>query len=278
MYSLLQLNAWCGRAPRFLEHFDELISKKPTIICMQEVLEGYGPLDEISSYSNSLQNNVRVFHEKYWNEYEFYYSPRVTTWVAQGNYSNEDSLGHWGNLIMWRRDRLVMMEARTKFIFDGHDTFDHKDDQTLPVNMQGLVFRDLHEPEKLLTVCNIHGWYGGKGFGKGDSPERIKQSQAIIDFVQSLGNTDRVLVSGDFNIRPDTESMKIIEQGINPDGNIIRKFGIPTTRTTLYDAAKRANEPHAGYVLLGDGLVATTCVVNDEMEVSDHAPIWIDFK
>jgi endonuclease/exonuclease/phosphatase family metal-dependent hydrolase len=114
-------------------------------------------------------------------------------------------------------------------------------------------------------VANLHGlWI--KGYGKGDHEDRIIQSERILAELAPLKGP-KILI-GDFNLEPDTESLKMIENaGFT---NLIRKYGILSTRTSLYPHAVK----FADYALVThDVSVADFRVLSDE--VSDHAPLLL---
>lgn len=272
--SILQLNIWAARSEKFLDEFSAIMDQRPSIVCLQECLDEYTPFRKTSL--DSRNDCERLFRERYWNDYEIYFSPRQTTWAEGGNYSDDAKIGHWGNMMMWDRNIFTMLEARTVFIHGGHDTYDHKDDRTLPVNVQLLVLIN-KKSKKSLLVCNIHGWYGGRGYGKGDSEQRIAQSHAIVKIVRSYGDMP-VVLAGDLNIRIDTESLRILEEGIGHGGNAIKNFAIPTCRTVLYEESKRNKEPHASYIITSPHIIQNNCHVGVDSLVSDHAPIWLDFS
>lgn len=115
------------------------------------------------------------------------------------------------------------------------------------------------------TIMNVHGLWNGKG--KTDSPERISQSQRIKEFMGSI-ETPKILC-GDFNLRPDTESMKMVEKGMN---NLIQTYKISSTRTSLYPK----EEKFADYVLTSPEISVGHFAVLKE-EVSDHAPLFLEF-
>ncbi len=127
-----------------------------------------------------------------------------------------------------------------------------------------------------LLVCNVHGWYGGKGYGKGDSEQRLQQSEKIIEVIKSYGDDMHVVLAGDLNLRMDSESLKNLEQGINPQGNVMKNYNIPTGRTVLYEESKRYKEPHASYIITSPNITQNHCHVDEDSLVSDHAPIWLD--
>ncbi len=279
MHKVMQLNTWCGRAGGFREQlFDMVTLEQPSIICLQEVQE--------NELGNTLSLNIencsdktmmfQNLHRDYWKDFEIYFSPRVTTWPAGGNYSKDEMLGHWGNVIMWKRNLYTMVESQTKFIIGGHDTYDHKDDRTLPVNIQSVVLKNKSTGKNILVV-NTHGWYGGKGFGKIDSPERIKQSESIVSYVESFGEIP-VLLCGDFNIRIDSKSLRIIETYFGKNSNALKNFNIELTRTNLYGEEKRSKEPHASYVFTNSFIKQVSCAAYSESSISDHAPILLEFN
>lgn len=82
-------------------------------------------------------------------------------------------------------------------------------------------------------------------------------------------NTPKILC-GDFNLRPDTESMNIIEQGMN---NLIKINNISSTRTRYY----KKEEKFADYILTSPDIVVNEFAVLSD-EVSDHAPLYLDFN
>ena len=75
------------------------------------------------------------------------------------------------------------------------------------------------------------------------------------------------LIGGDFNLMPDTESMKMLEKHSR---NLVKQYGIESTRTRLtklYDMGIR----HSSYVLV-NGLDVLSFSVED-VELSDHKPL-----
>jgi endonuclease/exonuclease/phosphatase family metal-dependent hydrolase len=119
--------------------------------------------------------------------------------------------------------------------------------------------------DQLCTIVNVHGLWNGNG--KTDTPERILQSKNIITFLDSV-DTPKILC-GDFNLRPDTESVKLLEHNML---NLIRHYNITSTRTSLYTKP----EKYADYVFTSPDIKTTTFKVLED-EVSDHSPIVAHF-
>lgn len=130
---------------------------------------------------------------------------------------------------------------------------------------RNLQWIECNHNNKIFSILNVHGLWNGKG--KKDTPERIIQSQRIRQFMDTI-NTPKILC-GDFNLRPDTESMKLLELGMR---NLISSNNIKSTRTRFYTK----QEQFADYVLISPEIkVNQFAVMNDE--VSDHAPLFLDF-
>lgn len=118
---------------------------------------------------------------------------------------------------------------------------------------------------KIYSILNVHGLWNGRG--KKDTPERIAQSNRIRHFMDTI-NTPKILC-GDFNLRPDTQSMSILEQDMK---NLIKENKIRSTRTRYYPK----EEKFADYILTSPEIVVNHFAVMTD-EVSDHCPLFIDF-
>lgn len=131
-----------------------------------------------------------------------------------------------------------------------------------PRNLQWLEFKFNNN---IYSILNVHGLWNGKG--KKDTPERIAQSQRIRAFMDTI-NTP-IILCGDFNLRPDTESMRILEQNMT---NLITANNIRSTRTRYYTK----DEKYADYILISPGIKVNQFLVMED-EVSDHSPLLLDF-
>ncbi len=115
------------------------------------------------------------------------------------------------------------------------------------------------------SIMNFHGLWNGKG--KADAPERLLQSQKIKEFMDAL-NMPKVL-AGDFNLRPDTTSLEILEENMH---NHVRLHNIQSTRSRYYPK----DEKFADYILTSPDITVRHFEVM-ERDVSDHYPLYIDF-
>lgn len=117
---------------------------------------------------------------------------------------------------------------------------------------------------KLFTVMNVHGLWNGKG--KTDAPERIAQSKIIREFMDKAPNPK--ILCGDFNLNPDTESIKILEEGMN---NLIKDYSVKSTRTSLYEKPGK----FADYIFTSPDIEVKDFKVLPE-EVSDHSALYLE--
>lgn len=117
-----------------------------------------------------------------------------------------------------------------------------------------------------VMVCNLHGlWNRGP---KTDSPERLVQAYRIKNFLQ--GVSGRVVVCGDFNLLPDTESLAVVGEGLR---NLVVEYGIMSTRSSFYS---KKWPQFADYVFVSsDVRVKNFEVLQDQ--VSDHLPLFLEF-
>ncbi len=135
--------------------------------------------------------------------------------------------------------------------------FHAKNIQYIKFNIQGRDF----------TIINFHGLWTGKG--KDDTEDRINQSQNIIDFIKTLNG--EVVLCGDFNLNPDTESIKMFEEfGLK---NLIRENNITSTRTSYYSKENK----FADYTFVSKGIEVKSFEIMPD-EVSDHSAMKIIIK
>jgi len=118
------------------------------------------------------------------------------------------------------------------------------------------------------NILNFHGlWVYRKWHS--DTPLRIEQSRAIIEFIGGLKG--RTVLCGDFNLTPGTESLRMLEDSGLRD--LVREFGIRSTRTKKF---WRSRDQFADYVLVSKDVDVRDFGTLDEA-VSDHLPLYLDF-
>ena len=117
------------------------------------------------------------------------------------------------------------------------------------------------------TVANVHALWNGQG--KGDSENRLIQSDIILNFLKGVKTP--YILTGDLNLRPDTESLKKFENfGLR---NLIKEYGITSTRTTLYTKPEKFGD----YTFVSDGIKVKNFQILPE-EVSDHVAMFMELE
>jgi endonuclease/exonuclease/phosphatase family metal-dependent hydrolase len=132
-----------------------------------------------------------------------------------------------------------------------------------PTHSRNLQWVKCRIQGQVHSIMNVHGLWNGKG--KKDSPERILQSQRIREFMDTIPSPK--ILCGDFNLRPDTESVKILEQGME---NLIKTYRVNSTRTSLYPK----EEKFADYIFTSPEIRVDHFEVMKD-EVSDHCPLLL---
>lgn len=246
---VISLNIWAGRVFEPLKAFVRAHRATTDFFCFQEVL--HHGTDKTNFDPTRARNEIfsEIQHEL--PDFAGCFAP------AQD--------GEWG-LACFVRKGMTVSQTGDVFIRLYKDSMIDKNELLIPNNLQYCIFE--HEGQTY-TLAHVHGMWAGKGVGKGDLPERIAQSRRIIDFLQTKAK-GRVVLCGDFNLWPETESLKMIEDcGMR---NLIKEKGITSTRSSYY----KSENKFADYVLVsGDVLVKHFEVLQDE--VSDHLPLLVDF-
>lgn len=240
---LITLNIWGGhvREPllKFINHYSDV-----DIFCLQEVY--HNAPNRISTDEREVSLNIfSELHDRLPNHTAFF-RPVVENVFGIGMFVKKDIevLGEGDVEIYYNPD------------YSGRGPKHHRNLQWLKYKMNNKIY----------SVVNVHGLWNG--MGKTDTDERLAQSQKIRNFMDSL-DIPKILC-GDLNLKPDTESLKIIEDGMT---NQITENHVKSTRSSLfYPKAER----HADYILTSKDIIVHDFKVLPD-EVSDHLPLLIEF-
>lgn len=135
---------------------------------------------------------------------------------------------------------------------------------------------EVQEDDKKVVICNIHGVsIPGNKF---DSEERLLQSKQILDFTKTYNFP--VVIGGDFNLMPETESIKMFEKA--GYRNLIKDFEVKNTRNSMgWEFYKKVagfvKQYYADYVFTSPEVKVKNFEV-PEVEISDHLPLILDFS
>ncbi|MSP52714.1 MAG: endonuclease/exonuclease/phosphatase family protein [Gammaproteobacteria bacterium] len=239
---LITLNIWGGHVH---EPFLNFIATQQAvdIICVQEVYDNAA--HKISCDDRVVYLNILSEIHHLLPNHQVYFRP-----VVNNNY---------GIAILINKNLVVIAEGEKEIYYSPNFPGMGPDHSR---NLQWLMFS---HHDKRYTVINVHGLWNGNG--KTDSPERLEQSQHIRDFMNTVQTP--MILCGDFNLRPDTESLAILADGMNDQ---IKIHNIDSTRTSYYPKP----EKYADYIFTSpDIIVIEFSVLSDE--ISDHAPLLLNF-
>ncbi|MCE9643967.1 endonuclease/exonuclease/phosphatase family protein [Candidatus Parcubacteria bacterium] len=166
---------------------------------------------------------------------------------------------YYGQAIFIRKNLLVEEEGDI-FIYEN------KDPEKRGGHSRNLQYIRIVRDDVPVVVANLHGLWNG--MGKSDTEDRLEQGRRIRDFIGRC--SDQVIVVGDFNLNPDTQSLAIAEEGMR---NLVKEYGISSTRTSFY----KKEGKFADYALVSPNIKVTDFRVLPE-EVSDHAALYLEIE
>ena len=249
---LITLNTWGGRGGK--ENLLAFIEKHKDveIFCLQEMWSGGEQMSGKIAGGVALNNIAyQLFND-------------IGTILPSHNAYFRPHYHDWYGLAMFVKKDLKISDEGDMFVYKEKDWASEWDSGDHARNIQWVTFETSAGPR---TIINFHGLWNGKG--KGDSNDRLLQSDNILNFIKTL-STPHVLC-GDFNLRPDTESLKKFENfGLK---NLIKEYGVTSTRTSLYTKP----EKFADYVFVSSEVTVKDFKVLPD-EVSDHAALFFDFE
>jgi endonuclease/exonuclease/phosphatase family metal-dependent hydrolase len=104
--------------------------------------------------------------------------------------------------------------------------------------------------------------------GKADTPARRGQAERLAELVHRIrGPRDLVVLCGDLNLLPDSETFSILAEA-----GLADLVGAADTRTSHYGKTVR----HASYMLISDIAAVKQFEILAEPEVSDHRALILD--
>jgi len=249
---LISLNIWEGELYQPLIDFIGKYSPETDIFCFQEVFRIEAGVrrmnpDKLMTFKN-LVDRLSGFNG-YFDDY-----------VAPGEYKKE-------GLAVFAKKNIKVEDRGEVFIYGPSSVgLSNDDPKSLWRNLQYLKCD--YEGKEFL-VANVHGLFDlATKTRKDDIPERIEQSHRIKALLNKL-DCPKILC-GDLNLWPDTESLKILEEGMI---NLIKEFNIYSTRSNFFQYENK----FADYMLVSPEIKVQDFKVLNEV-VSDHLALYLDFE
>ncbi len=254
---VISLNIWAGREFDPLMEFISVHSKNTDIFCFQEVFSTTTKRKRIGGFYRA---NVFEEMQKILPEHKGYFAP-IQEKFGYKSSANFDVT--WG-IAMFIRKSVKVKKIGDFFIF-GKRNGAKKDPTTLPRNLQ---YTRIFHNGKDYTIGHFHGLFNGND--KLDHPSRIEQSRKAKKFLKK--ERDKIILMGDFNLWPETKSIKILEKGMI---NLIKMNKIKTTRNALYKYHKI--DKFADYTIVSKNVKVKSFKV-PMLKISDHLPMILEFE
>lgn len=121
---------------------------------------------------------------------------------------------------------------------------------------------------KKLQILNLHGIWTEDKLGD-------KRTLIECEYIKNTALRKNIptIITGDFNLLPETESIKILEQNFR---NLIKEFNISSTRPNFDDGLDKGNQI-VDYVFVNDYIKVRSFDV-PQSDISDHLPLILDFE
>ncbi len=134
------------------------------------------------------------------------------------------------------------------------------------------LFTCLKTPNnQTINLCNFHGH--ARPGDKLDNPDRLRQSQLIIDFFNNLSGPK--IIGGDFNLDFNSKSVSMFED--HGYRNLIKEFNIPTTRNEIAWAQFENKQLYADFLFISPDIKVTNFTVPNVL-ISDHLPMILEIE
>jgi len=245
---LFDINVWEGGLLTS-QLFDFLVAEDPDVLCLQEVFDG----KDVDLPANF--RSIQVL-QQHFPQHAIYFSPEMLCITNVGKIE-------LGNLIM---SRFPIVHSSTQFFDIPYGEYEQKpasnDWSQDPCNIQHC---QLAVGNKTLNVFNLHGIWGIDG---GDTPRRLHMSRVVVTNVQDKTTT---VLTGDFNVKPDTETIRNIETQLANvfAGQLATSFNLP--RKDL--SSKRGYATAVVDMMFVSQDLTVTEHYCPQVDVSDHLPL-----
>jgi endonuclease/exonuclease/phosphatase family metal-dependent hydrolase len=250
---IITLNTWGGRALHPLMHFFKKRAAETDVFCLQEIFEA----DQAALDERHPDEHVRG---------DLFRKISAELPDFEGAFAAFDDNPLRQSLAIFVR-RTVPVRTITDFVVYTPET-PHEQGSRV-ISSRKLQCLTVDHGGKELLIANFHGlWNGGP---KTDTPERLEQSRRVKESLKK--HAGPIVLCGDFNLLPETESLAILSQGMR---ELVTEMKVPKTRTSLYRHYDNPDEPNfADYMLTTPDLEVKRFEVLPDI-VSDHSPLLLE--
>lgn len=259
---LISLNIWGGILYDELMAFVERESATTDIFCFQESFDepthpAAVKLGAQRGMTRKLQGALAGFNG---------YFPQISGPVRfmPGN----EMVYHAAGIATFVRRPIAVSAHGTVSDLGGNGRSDVPGESPLP----HMYITKMNAGGRSFAVANFHGIVDSES-GKRDSDLMTRQSRAVLDATRRF--TEPSILVGDFNLRPETESIAMFARA--GYRNLIAEYGVGLTRSSHYRDMETYKDYVSDYAFVSPGIRVTDFRVMPD-EVSDHLPLVVEFS
>lgn len=264
---IVSLNTWAGRL--HAEVLSYLAAVDADVYCLQEVSRTPDTPDDWLIYRDQgleLPQRANFFDElaAALPGHDGIFLPTASGSLFHGEAAIPSQFG----LATFTRKSLPIVGQHAGFV---HGTYSADSWGEHPRARNAHALRLATPDDRTITIAHMHGLrdLGGKG----DTPARTAQADALVEIIKKVWPGDeRLVVCGDFNVLPDSVTFKALRQlGLT---DLVTSRGHTDTRTSWYEKPCR----YADYLLTTPDVEIIAFDAVAEPEVSDHRALLLDLR
>lgn len=260
-FRIVSLNTWGGMLVEPLIAYLRELAPTTDIFCLQEILDAplHIPLD--CGFRTDLFSLIGAALPEFGGRFD-----AIVGWDQPLPGRSDTQWVSFG-LATFHRRALSVLDQGCEPLIEHDDTLDAMPGGIYRT-MRRLQWTRVRTARQPLMIATMHGI--SRPGTKLDNPDRLRQSREVRRVLdRQVGPS---LLVGDFNLLPETESIRILEYG---RCNLIAEHGIRTTRSRKNQYYGTPQEqPHANYAFATPDLTVHDFTVPD-VDVSDHLPLLL---
>ncbi len=243
-----------------------LQEQKADIVCLQEVVR---EIEELVLPQYATKGSVDEATQNL--KYSFYGPNAVMHNIDLGEFHGQKNfhfdLGGLAEMGNYVRSKFKIVKAKNIFL-ENHFTYTTDYSKWPDEDYRAVLVVDLVIDEKPLRILNYHGIWTRHKLGNEKTLAACKKIKEL-----ALEFSGKVIICGDFNLFPDTPSMKIFEDNFV---SLVDQFNIKTTRP-VSNELNGSTRNVVDYIWTSKDIkINSFMVINSN--VSDHLPLVMEFE